>query len=64
MSDNDNIFIPKMDLMKFTEWVGNNYVRLGSVWCHRFKNQLDKDNHKTTNELFHIWYKIEWIKRL
>ena len=37
---------------EFAEWLGYNYIRLHGVWVHKFVSQMDKENWKTTDELF------------
>lgn len=43
------------EFFKFTEWVGLHYLRMKDVWCHKFNNQMDKENWKTTEELYKLW---------
>ena len=42
---------------KFAEWLGENYIRLHEVWVHRYNNQLDEKNYKTTEDLYVWWEK-------
>lgn len=40
---------------EFAEWVGENYVRLNNVWVHRFSDQRDSKNWKTSEQLYDYW---------
>ncbi len=40
---------------EFTEWVGLHYLRMNKVWCHKFRDQRDKKNWKTTDELYKLF---------
>lgn len=40
---------------EFTEWVGLHYLRMNKVWCHKFRDQRDKENWITTEELYKYW---------
>jgi hypothetical protein len=42
---------------KFTEWLGETYIRLNQVWVHRYSSQLHKENWKTTEELYELYLK-------
>ncbi len=42
---------------EFIEWVGLHYIRMNKVWCHKFRDQRDKDNWKTTQELYELFKK-------
>jgi len=39
----------------FAEWLGRNYIRLNKVWVHRYANQRDDKNWKTTEQLYAFW---------
>jgi hypothetical protein len=41
--------------LQFAEWIGFNYVRLNSFWVHRYADQGNSNNWKTTGELFAYW---------
>jgi hypothetical protein len=47
---------------KFTEWIGVNYIRLKDVWIHRYSDQRDRRNWKTTEELYDKW--IEFTPKI
>lgn len=42
---------------KFTEWLGETYIRLNQVWVHRYSSQIHKENWKTTEELYELYLK-------
>lgn len=44
-----------IDMLKFSEWCGDNYVRLATVWVHRFHNQHDSNNWLTTEQLLEMY---------
>lgn len=44
--------VKKSISLKFTEWLGFHYVRLNGFWCHRYRDQRNEENWKTTEELF------------
>ena len=39
----------------FAEWLGRNYIRLNKVWVHRYADQRDENNLKTTEQLNAFW---------
>jgi hypothetical protein len=39
----------------FAEWLGRNYIRLNKVWVHRYADQRDENNWKTTEQLYAFW---------
>lgn len=43
------------EFFEFTEWVGKYYLRMERVWCGKFRNQTDKENWVTTEELYKRW---------
>jgi hypothetical protein len=45
-----------LDVWKFSEWIGTNYVRLHECWVHRYSDQRNKDNYKNTGELWKLWW--------
>ena len=40
---------------EFAEWLGETHIRATEVWIHRYVNQTNKRNWKTTEELFDFW---------
>lgn len=42
---------------EFTEWVAYNYIRLSGVWISKYASQHDKDNWRTTKQLYEFWEK-------
>jgi hypothetical protein len=45
------------EMIKFSEWAGYNYIRLHGVWVGKYLSQLDKENHRTTEQLLEIFRK-------
>ena len=45
-----------LDTWKFSEWIGQHYIRLHECWVHRFSDQRNKDNWKDTGELWKLWW--------
>jgi hypothetical protein len=39
----------------FAEWLGRNYIRMNKVWCHRYVDQRDENNWKTSEQLYNLW---------
>ena len=40
---------------EFAEWLGRNYIRMNKVWCHRYVDQRDEKNWKTSQQLYDFW---------
>jgi hypothetical protein len=45
----------KKEAIEFAEWIGERYVWLHEVWCPRFRDQRDKSNWYTTEQLYQIF---------
>lgn len=39
----------------FAEWCGRNYIRMNKVWCHRYVDQRDEKNWKTSEQLYKLY---------
>lgn len=54
------IDIQKKELpdFEFAEWLNMNYIRLNKVWVHKYADQRNKINWKTTEELYEFWLNI------
>lgn len=43
------------DIVTFIEYLGKNYVFLGRYWIPKYASQFDRDNFKSTEELYDNW---------
>ena len=41
----------EVEMVEFVEYCGKSYTRLHGVWCHKYADQRDKSNWKTTSDL-------------
>lgn len=44
--------LTKTEALKFAEFTGLYYVRLHKVWVHRYANQSEKENWRTTEQVY------------
>jgi len=51
------------EAFKFAEWLGQHFVRLHMVWVHKYHDQRDRNNYRTTEELYERWLDNKKIDR-
>ena len=50
--------------IRFAEWACRSYMRLNGCWVHRYSDQRNIDNHKSTKELYDLWLaNYEYLSR-
>jgi len=55
LADNDKIMKTLKEMFDFAEWASFHYVRLHGVWVHKYKNQSDPSNHRSTKEIYDFY---------
>lgn len=52
----------KEQLFEFIEWLGYHHLRLNEIWVHKYADQRDQNNWKTTEQLYQFWLNLNNIE--
>ena len=53
--DQTGEYIEQGDCFKFLEFVGERFVRLNGTWVHRYHDQRNPDNYRSTEQLLDMY---------